>query len=805
MTQDIEKHDTTRPARQSIAPGHPGAKPLWSSGAKSAVGTAISAQSRIWFTISSGTINEIYFPTIDQANTRSLRFLIAGDDFFSDEQNDADHTIRSIAPHVPGFSIASRCKKGFYELDKEVIADPERDTLLLSVRFRPAADHHNLRLYVFLDPHLGDSGAHNEAWTGQYKDTPMLFARREETVLALTTSAAFQTASCGFVGVSDGFTDIKSHRRMAWSYTEAQDGNVALTAEINWQDCGGEFIVAVGFGGGPGEAGQQARAGLVQDFDQIRTRYVNGWHAKQNTFLDLGGPKKNDLDLYRVSTAVLQTHESKRFPGAVIASLSIPWGFARGDKDIGGYHVLWPRDMIQAAMAKLACGDAESARATLFYLKCTQEKDGNWTQNMWLDGTPMWTATQMDGTSFSILLADALQRSGELSTANPWPMIHKSAEFLVKNGPVTQQDRWEENSGYSPYTMAVEVAALLAAADFFEIKTHKKTAEFLRETADAWNDAIDELTYVSGSDLARAHGVDGYYVRVTPPDVLHAGSVQDVSVQIKNLAGNYQFGASDIVSPDALGLVRFGLRSAGDPRIANTVRVIDATLKTQLSNGPVWHRYTHDGYGEQKNGQPFDNQGVGRGWPLLTGERAHYEIASGNPQNAEQLMQAIEAQTSPCGLIPEQVWDSDDIPGHQLYNGHPTGSGMPLVWAHAEYVKLLRSLREDRVWDTPPQTVERYQKQKKTSPFVIWTFLQQRTRIPRGKDLRLDVWAPAKVHWSPDEWHTVEETVTEDPHLGVHWARLNTGDLKPGTKVQFTFFWPGENRWENRNYELSVA
>ncbi len=807
MTADIERESITRPSGNSNAPGHPGAKPRWSSGAKTAVGTAASQESRVWFTISKGTLNELYFPSIDQANTRSLRFLVAdGEQFFSDEENDADHSVRPIHPEVPAFHIATRCKKHFYAIEKQVIADPNRDALLLKVHFQPDPQHGNLRLYVFMDAHLGDCGEHNHAWTREYKGVPMLFARREQTSLAMASTAPFKTMSCGFVGVSDGLTDISTHKQMTWSYDEAKDGNAALTAEIDWAACGGEFIVAIGFGGHAAEAAQQSRAALLQKFETIRDRYVNGWLASQHPLLDLGKQDQRGFDLYRVSTAVLKTHESKRFPGAIVASLSIPWGFDRGDKDVGGYHVVWPRDMVEAAMGKLASGDAQSARRTLFYLKCTQEQDGNWTQNMWLDGMPKWTGTQMDGTAFCIILADALRRGNQLEDANPWPMIQKSAGFLARNGPVTQQDRWEEDPGYSPYTMAVEIAALLAAADFADQSNERNTAEFLRATADAWNDAIDEWTYVSGSDLAHSQGLHGYYVRITPPDVLHAASIREVSIRIKNKPEHdSHLSAVDVVSPDALALVRFGLRAADDSRITDTVKVIDATLKTTLSNGPVWHRYTNDGYGEKADGSPFKKEGEGRGWPLLTGERAHYEIARGNLQEAESLLNTIQAQTSECGLIPEQVWDSHDIPHRELYNGRPTGSGMPLVWAHAECVKLLRSLKDGRVWDTPPQPVQRYQVEKKVSSFGIWTLRQQRTRLRAGKSLRIDVLAPAKVRWSMDGWKTTQEIATADSGLGVHWALLDLAQSRPGANVQFTFLWLKANHWEGSNFTVSLT
>jgi glucoamylase len=462
--------------------------------------------------------------------------------------------------------------------------------------------------------------------------------------------------------------------------------------------------------------------------------------------------------------------------------------------------------MVQAAMGKLACGDAESARRTLFYLKCTQEANGNWPQNMWLDGTPNWTGIQMDGTGFGILLADLLRRANELEDCEPWPMIRKAAEFLVRNGPVTQQERWEENSGYSPNTMAVEVASLLAAADFADVEKETKLAEFLRLTADAWNEAIDALAYAHETDLARRHGVEGYYIRIAPPETIETGLQKDTKIRLKNQSEeSAERRAVDVLSPGVLGLVRLGLRAADDPRILNSLKIVDTLLRSEVSNGPVWHRYTDDGYGEHPDGRPFNKTGKGRGWPLLAGERAHYEIARGNFAEAVKLRETMAAQTSECGMIPEQVWDAGDIPERRLFNGRPTGSGMPLAWAHAEYIRLLRSLKERKVWDMPPQTVERYQVARKSASFAIWTFEQQRKRLLAGKNLRVDCAHAAQVRWSVDGWKTTKESKTVNSELGVYYAVLDTAALRAGRAIDFTFYWPESGRWEGRNFEVKVV
>jgi glucoamylase len=522
--------------------------------------------------------------------------------------------------------------------------------------------------------------------------------------------------------------------------------------------------------------------------------------------LNLGRAQQNGFDVYRVSTAVMRTHESKRFPGGLIASLSIPWGASKGDQDIAGYHVVWPRDLVQAAGGLLAAGDPDAARRTLFYLMSTQSADGHWPQNMWLDGTPYWNGIQMDGTGFVILLADLLRRAGELGSIDPWPTVRAAAGFLVKHGPESEQDRWEENAGYSTYTMAVEIAALLAAADFADGANEPALAAYLRETADTWNSNIDQWTYATGTELARKTGVDGYYVRLAPPGVLQTGSIMGVELKLKNQPEDRAtLSASSVVSPDSLGLVRFGLRAANDPRIKNTVKVIDATLKTEVSTGPVWHRYTRDGYGETSDGGPFRNEGIGRGWPLLGGERAHYELAKGHRAEACCLLDVMAKQTSPGGLIPEQVWDAPDIPQRELFNGHPSGSGMPLVWAHAEYVKLARSIRDDHVFDTPPQPIQRYQVEKTSSRFSAWRFNHMAQHLLQGTKLRVELLAPTLVRWTADDWNTAAEVRTLDSQLGVYYADLPTNELPVGGKVIFTFFWPETGKWEGKNWEVAVV
>ena len=788
MDKGIEKREITQPRKKVFARGRPGVDPRWTSGAKTLVGTAQASESRVWFTINDGVLAEIYHPDVDQANTRVLRFLITGpDEFFSDELWDADHEVSWLARGAPGARVDTRCKQGRYTLTKEIVPDPQRDVLLLRVRFTPSAGE-DLRLFVTADVHVGDIGTDNRAWAGEYKGVPMLFGARGQVAVALAADPPFSQMSVGFVGKTDGFTVLSRHEPLPPA-NMAQTGNVALTAELDLKTPArhsgedGSFVVVLGCGGDATEAGQQARAGLLQDFGGTRALFLQQWSERQAEYLPVADLSGSHLDLYRVSTAMLETHQSKRFPGGFVASLSLPWGWVRSDRDVGGYHVVWPRDLVQTAMGKLASGDVRSARSTLFYLACTQDADGGWSQNMWLDGTPHWSAVQMDGIALPILLADRLLREDVLDGYDPRPLMHAAGCFVLKHGPVTEQDRWETTPGFSPYTMAVQVAALLAAADCADGRGAPEQGEFLRQTADAWNDAIDEMTYVQGTPLAQQHGVPGYYLRMAPPERIERAEIGGLRIRMPNRPfGRRHPHAIEVVSPDALALVRFGLRAADDPRILDTVRVIDATLKQDTVTGPGWRRSTFDGYGEKADGKPFLKTGIGRSWPLLCGERGMYEISAGNREAALDLLQTMGRQSSECGLLPEQVWDAEDIPERELFNGRPSGSGMPLVWAHAEYIKLLRSLHENAIWDAVPQTRARYIEAAHPATFQIWRPTQRRGFVTAGKDLRVDLDGSARVTWKLDG--NVETAETMDSGLGIHFALLPLRQARPGSAIR---------------------
>ena len=841
-----------------VPPVGPGVEPRWTSSAKSGVGTALDGRSHVWFTISHGIVDEVYYPRVDQANTRDLGLLVTAEGFFSEEKRDTASAVHLIGPGVPGYRLVNTCVHGRYEIEKTVITDPERDVLLQRVRFRALQGKvEDYRVFALLAPHICNQGYGNDGWAETYKGVPMLFARRQEVALALACDAGWAAMSCGYVGVNDGWRQVKTDGYLAEPCHEARNGNIALTGEVNLAACrrlGGdvaEFVLTLSFGLGSAEAAQRGRMSLASAFERVQASYLREWarfhehtvgprasgngtttpelsrqsaerelavhahgstHAheaakrprrerRKRTTVDL---PDSVIDLYRMSAAILAIHEDKRASGAMIASLSIPWGNTKSDHELGGYHLVWPRDLVNSAGALIALGHSVLARRTLRYLMSTQEDDGRWAQNLWLDGTPYWNGLQMDEVAFPILFAEMLRREGKLEDLDPYPMIRGAAGFLVRHGPVTGQDRWEENSGYSPFTLAVEVAGLLVAAEFAERAGEADLALLLRDTADAWNARIEEWTYVHDTPISREVGVDGYYVRIAPDDVSDGTSKSGGYIPIKNRHGGAEWARyDDIVSPDALALVRFGLRDPNDPRIVNTVRVLDALLRAHTATGPAWYRYNRDGYGEHEDGSPFDGVGVGRPWPLLAGERAHYELAAGRPEVAVQLLGVMRAQASDGGMLPEQVWDGPDRPEFELVNGRATGGAMPLVWAHAEYAKLVRSLHDGRVFDMPQQPYERYVRQRVGCDLTIWAPQCRASCMPVGNRLRIQSPVEMTVRWSVDDG-TVSDSAGRDTTIGVWVADIDTERAPVGAKIRFAVVPMATSGW-SEIHELHVV
>ncbi|MEO8403385.1 MAG: glycoside hydrolase family 15 protein [Chitinophagaceae bacterium] len=782
---------------RSNAPGAPGIAAKWTSSSKSGIGKALNTASEVSFTLSHGILNEVYFPREDIACIRDMELLVTnGTDFFSEEKRDTTHLIKMIHNGVPAYKIINTCLQKKYQVTKEIVADPFRNTILQKISFKSDRKE-SYHLYALLSPHLNNQGNHNSGWVGEYKGIPMLFAEGNGLSLAMACSSKWLKRSVGYVSASDGWTDLQQHKKMKWEYSNADNGNIALTGEIDISVTG-DFVLALAFGRNPAEAANHAWSSLLDGFDEAKKNYVDGWKNWLQLLHNVKG--KN----YKISAAVLRIHEAKTFPGGILASLSIPWGESKGDQDRGGYHLVWPRDLVESADCFFALKTKGDALRIVNYLMSVQKTDGSWSQNMWLEGTAYWKGSQMDQTALPILLIDKCNRHSALEPNRMkryWPIIKKAIAYILLNGPYTMQDRWEEENGLSPFTIAAEIAGLLAGADLADINNEKELAAYCRETADYWNDHIEEWTYVTNTSLAKKTDVDGYYIRINPYHNIAASALGNRCIDLKNhFNGNGTTQINELISVDALALVRFGLRAANDEKILNTIKVIDTILKVQTPNGPCWYRYNNDGYGEDEQGNPYTGAGKGRLWPLLTGERAHYEIAAGNIKGAKNLLSTMDAFAN-NGLLSEQIWDTNDIPDKELFFGNHSGSAMPLTWAHAEYIKLCASIRDKEIFDMPSQTRERYLKKKKKSPHTIWRFNNQCSAIHPAKTLRIELKNEALVCWTDDNWQTIKQVTTNDTGIGIFVADLPVEKEQVG-QIEFTFFWKEANKWEDKNFSV---
>ncbi|MBA3842864.1 MAG: glucan 1,4-alpha-glucosidase, partial [Actinobacteria bacterium] len=665
---------------EELAFGAPGIAPTWTSSAKDLVTTALGP-GRLWATVGFGILNEVYWPATGTPQIRDLGFIVAGKDRWFEVKRVNRYRISTPEPHVPLPRVVHDGEG--YRLTLEFLPAPLRDALLVSYQL----DGDGLHLYPLLAPHLGGSGLGNSAWVGNG-----LYAAKDTNALCLLSDCGFARASAGYVGASDGWQDFARHKQMRWEFAQATDGNVALTGELQ----AAQGVLALAFADTPEGARTLAASALAEGYTPIRERFIEHWE-RWATCLRLPDATEELLGQEaRRSAAVLKAHEDRTYPGAIVASLSVPWG--NTSDDAGGYHLVWTRDTVEAGLALLAAGDRPSARRMIAYLAATQAPDGHWAQNFYPDGRPLWTGIQLDEVGFPILFAAKLRELGEQDAPLTGAMVRQAASYLARAGPVSPQDRWEENPGASPFTLAVEVAALVAAAPWLE----PSDRAYARALADCWNERIEEWTYVEGTELAQTHSVAGYYIRIGAPG---SGDGLRGSVEVKNRGGE-TIAASALVGLDFLYLARLGLRNPNDARFRDTLTVVDALLRVETPNGAAYHRYDEDGYGEHTDGSPFDGSGIGRAWPLLSGERGHGALLQG--ENAEPYLLAMAAMTGPGGLIPEQVWDSDPIPERLLYPGKPTGSAMPLVWAHAEFIKLLIACDTGRPVEQLDSTTERY-------------------------------------------------------------------------------------------------
>jgi glucoamylase len=679
----------------NLAPGAPGADARWPSAGKEAVGSSNTLESKVWFTLRGGVLDEVYYPTVDVANSQVLQFVVASRDGRSveTEERDTSHRIEVLDPQSLTFRQTNTAGSGAYTITKTYVADPERSTVLIDVEF---ASRGGAGLYVYFDPSLNNSGMHDSAWT----EGGALLASDADKASALASSVGFEAVANGYLGTeSDGLLRLTKGDSRAGD-ARAADGNVVQLARVPQR--GGRFTLALGFGREPSEALGNARASLGKGFAEARAEYERGWHEYVRSLRRVGAKYQPQFDM---AAMILKAHEDKTYRGAMIASLSVPWGGGASANEpvVGGYHLVWSRDLYQVATAFHALGDKASADRALDYLFRVQQKpDGSFPQNSWLDGRPFWGSLQLDEVAYPLVLALRLGRTdNETYTKH----VRPAADFILRHGPYTPQERWEEESGYSPSTIAAEIAGLVSAAEIARRHGDEASAAVYLAAADEWTRNVEAWTATTNG----VYGDGNYYLRITEDDDPNDGEPRELN----NGAGTFDERA--VVDAGFLELVRLGIKPAGDPLVAKSVAVIDQVIRVETPNGPGFYRYNHDGYGEMDDGRPWnwDGKYTGRGrlWALLSGERGQYELARGEREAAVRRLDAMLGFANEGRMLPEQVWDKRESPRPDLRFGEGTGSATPLAWSSAQFIRLAANLQEGRNLDTPEHVAARYVRQ----------------------------------------------------------------------------------------------
>lgn len=789
------------PENDQVAFGAPGVDPSWQRGDKDGIGTAYSSSSRLWFTIWNGIVTEVYAPTVDRPQIRDLQLVFYREGEFVIPEIAMETSIERLDSSL-GYCVRGRSERDLeFAFEKEVLCDPHHSCLLLHLRVSAQPKVlESLKVCILCAPHLSGSGRENNGQVVRFIGKQVLTAEHKGEWLALSADVPFHKTSVGYVGTSDAWTDLQQHKAMTWEFKSAPDGNIALAGEVDLSQ-NAEFTAFLSFG----QTQHSALANMLQSkalpYEQTKQRFIEQWKRVGDRFEDLSGASSDRGALYQASVRLLLAHEDKIYPGAMVASLAIPWGEARGDENgVGGYHLIWTRDLVQSALGLLAAGQTETPLRSFLYLAASQDESGRFPQNFWVNGEPFWQGLQLDEIAFPMVLAHRLWKAGVLSLSMVEEPGLRAASFLLLAGPITGQERWEETRGISPSTLAVLINAMICASEMAESAGDTEEQAFVEAYADWLESQIEVWTVTRNGSLVS--GVAEHFIRINPvkPGEAPPDAVDSMQLRIKNIPPGETdtFPANEVIDAGFLELVRYGIREASDPLIVSSLRVVDELLRVETPSGVLWRRYNQDGYGQQADGSSYVSFGQGRGWPLLVGERGHYELAAG--RSAADHIRWMESLATPTHLLPEQSWDAEETPDGRQKPGRPTGSAVPLLWAHAEYIKLLRSWRDGRVFDRNERVAQRYQKADLPLPKVqFWSFACPITSAPACTTLRVMAEADFELVYSLDDWQTVEHAASRRTKLRLAFADVSLPEVSART-LTFTFHWLDGDAWEGRNF-----
>ena len=479
------------------------------------------------------------------------------------------------------------------------------------------------------------------------------------------------------------------------------------------------MTLALGFGRTQAQSVSVAEGSLRHPFGQTAASYLRGWVSYD---AGLRPPPAREARLagrYYLSANVLKASEDKTFPGAIVASLASPWGqsvpagvTAGGEPSyFGSYREVFARDLYEAFTGLMADGDVSTARAaTLFLFDRQQLPDGAMPRNSLLNGkaAPDTGGTQLDEAAYPILMAYLAGLGGD---ATLWKgHIRPAADFLVANGPSDGVERWEEQTGYSPSTIAAEIAGLTAASAIAASHGDAARARLYQATADDFQRNIKAWTVTTTGPYASR-----YFIRLSKTGDPNAA----ISYGLGN--GGPTLDQRAVVDGGFQELVRLGELPVTDPDVKASLAVLDKQIAVSTPSGTGYYRYGNDaakgsadGYGDcyqpsqtscTTTGAPWPPTDIGTGhlWPNLSGERAESDLAAGSSSGAASLLQAMINFSSGVGLVPEQAWEDPDLAASPygsdpatasigFTKGKAAGSASPLTWAQAQELRLIASL-----------------------------------------------------------------------------------------------------------------
>ena len=731
----------TGPVAGRTASDGPGNAAAWTSGNKLAVGTSADTTSKVWFTVAKGITSEVFYPRLDVPNMQDMQYIVTDGSTFVDLERDATSHVVSMPDETAlEYTVTNTDTRATpkYQITNTYITDRDRNALLIRTRFQ-SLDGGSYQLYLLENPSMAGGGANDNAWWDgtnsalMSSDTETLFGLPMAVVSALKVASpnGFVAHDNGYSGrASDCYVDLSADRVLDNQFDNiASNGNVVQCGEIGSLGADTTFTVALGYGSDAASAVAAADGALTAGFADREAAYrgispySGGWDGYVNGLRAAPASISGDTlrrRVYYVAAMALHAAEDKTFPGASIAGFATPWGdFTNGDSLNDGYHRVWGRDLYQQATGLIAAGDSGQAlRMAQFmwnrqYIGSTTAGDGTtyspgsfprYSPVSGISGaTPqqLGCCEQLDQEAFAILLA---WMAGLTDNAT-YQKIEVTANHIQAVGPNTTE-RWEEQNGKSPSSVAAEIAGLVAAADIARQNGDATSATSWESTADSWRSSLPGWTFTT-SGFWDGHQ---YYERI---DRSPMSNPNDNGDQLAFQEGDFY--AHDVVDSGFLDLVRLGEELPNDSNVSTSLLPSavasdgNSNVQVAMPSGDIYfHRYNHDNYGESNSdcsGFPANGTNrFGRFWPVLSGERGEYELANGRP--ASVYLQSMADAANDGYFVPEQIWDRADIFCFAL--GRPTGSAAPLNWAEGQYLRLSQSIDAGYDLDTPSVVKAKY-------------------------------------------------------------------------------------------------